>query len=35
MLSIVIEDEKVCEVELSDTGEDSSVSSAALVIADG
>ncbi len=35
MLSIVIEDEKVCEIELSDTGEDSSVSSAALVIADG
>ena len=35
MLSIVIEDEKVCEIELSDTDEDSSVSSAALVIADG
>ena len=35
MLSIVIEDEKVCEIELSDTAEDSSVSSAALVIADG
>ena len=35
MLSIVIEDEKVCEIEFSDTGEDSSVSSAALVIAEG
>ena len=35
MLSIVIEDEKYCEIELSDTDEGSSVSSAALVINDG
>ena len=35
MMSIVIENEKSCEIDLSDTAEGSSVSSAALTIAEG
>ena len=35
MMSIVIENEKSCEIDLSDTDEGSSVSSAALTIAEG
>ena len=35
MLSIVIENEKSCEIELSDTDEGSSVSTAALVVEEG
>ena len=35
MMSIVIENEKSCEIDLSDTDEGSSVSSAALIVAEG